>query len=136
MEKFIEKTEKHENTLTKILRKIIKQKDASIKQYKTENDELHQILQKQQSLLNKLNEENVKLGNQLLNSKSTSLHAIDKNNRSDKIKNEYVLFLIFSCYLFLRFKSFFLFVFQFIATKSKPKRATAHIATTQLANVE
>ena len=99
MEKFIEKTEKHENTLTKILRKIIKQKDDSIKKFKTENDELHQILQKQQSLLNKLNEENVKLGNQLLNSKSTSLQAIDKNNRSDKIKNEYVLFLIYSRYL-------------------------------------
>jgi hypothetical protein len=88
MDKFIEKTEKNENTLTRILRKIIKQKDDSIKKYKTENDELHQILLKQQNLLSKLNEENVKLGSELLNSKTNSIQAIQKNFESDKAKDE------------------------------------------------
>lgn len=61
MEHIAEKMEKHENALTKLLRKIIKQKDDTNKKLTDENAELREMLKKQQELIIKLNNENVQL---------------------------------------------------------------------------
>ena len=70
-EEFIEeKLSKHENFLTKLLRKLLKQKDEKIQQVKNENDQLKDLILKQQELINKLNNENIKLATVLKNNKT------------------------------------------------------------------
>jgi hypothetical protein len=61
MEFIEEKLNKHENFLTKLLRKLLKQKDETIQQVKNENDQLKDLILKQQELINKLNNENMQL---------------------------------------------------------------------------
>jgi hypothetical protein len=54
-------TARQENSLTLVLRTLIKQKEDTAQRYKTENLQLQQLLMKQQDLLNTLNEDNMKL---------------------------------------------------------------------------
>ena len=61
MERLKEKACKQENSFTLVLRTLIKQKEEIANKYKHENQELHKLLIKQQSLLNKLNEDNMNL---------------------------------------------------------------------------
>jgi hypothetical protein len=56
-----ERTSKQENSLTVVLRTLIKQKEDTAQRYKTENLQLQELLMKQQDLLNELNEDNMKL---------------------------------------------------------------------------
>ena len=61
MEVVNEKLSKQENGLTRLLRKLLRQKDEIIRQVKIENVELKELVLKQQELLMKLNDENTKL---------------------------------------------------------------------------
>ncbi len=71
MEFIEEKLSKHENCLSKLLRKLLKQKDETIKQVKNENEELKELLLKQQELIKKLNNENILL--------AKSVNEVDQN---------------------------------------------------------
>jgi hypothetical protein len=88
MDTFYERTEKQENALTKILRKIIKQKDDSLRKYKIENDDLKQIVLKQQALVNRLNDENIKLSQDLIEMKKNSIDTISNSSKNDRHKDE------------------------------------------------
>ena len=52
---------KQESSITNVLRMLCKQKETVANKYKSENEKLHTLLLKQQSLLNKLNEDNMML---------------------------------------------------------------------------
>jgi hypothetical protein len=49
----------HENSLTNLLRTLIRQKEDAAVRLKAENEHLKHLLVKQQNLLNKLNEDNM-----------------------------------------------------------------------------
>ena len=84
MEKLGEKSNKQENSLTAMLRIIIKQKDEIAQRYKQENRQLQELLFKQQNLLNKLNEDNMKL-NQNYNKLRNSYSRISCQSEENRI---------------------------------------------------
>jgi hypothetical protein len=61
MQRISEKIDEQENALSRMLRKIIKQKDDSLQKYKIENEELRTLVLQQQELLLRLNNENIQL---------------------------------------------------------------------------
>ena len=61
MEKIKCKANKHDNSYTMMLRVLIKQKEDIANNFKLENEKLQELLIKQQNLLNKLNEDNLRL---------------------------------------------------------------------------
>jgi hypothetical protein len=61
MEFITEKLSKHENGLTRALRKLLKQKNQTIKNINIENAELNKMILKQQDLVKKLNDENIEI---------------------------------------------------------------------------
>lgn len=68
------KTPSSGSSLTSLLRTLLQHKEADAEQLRTENDRLKHLLVKQQSLLNKLNEDNLVLANsQLGNFNSSSM---------------------------------------------------------------
>ena len=56
-----DKVIKQENVLSRLLRKLLNQKEEALKEVRIENSELKDLLLKQQKLINKLSDENVKL---------------------------------------------------------------------------
>lgn len=83
MERLKEKSNKQENSLTIALRTIIKQKEETANKYKLENQQLQSLLLKQQNLLNKLNQDNLKLSRKLQELKATP----ESSDRADKKKS-------------------------------------------------
>ena len=65
MDRVIEKTERLENGLTKLLRKFLKQKEEMARRYKEENDELNKLVSKQNEMIGDLRSENTKLCKEL-----------------------------------------------------------------------
>ena len=55
--------DQNENSLTSLLRTLLRQKEADGERLRGENERLKKLLVKQQSLLNKLNEDNLVLAN-------------------------------------------------------------------------
>jgi hypothetical protein len=77
MDKLSERSSKQENSLTVVLRTLVKQKEDTAQRYKAENLQLQELLMKQQDLLNMLNEDNMKLNknyNELRSSYSKMQH--------------------------------------------------------------
>jgi hypothetical protein len=81
MQRITAKIQEQENALTKVLRKIIKQKDESVQKYKLDNEELNLLIQRQQELINKLNAENIQLYSNLNDMKATAIQF-------DKLQSE------------------------------------------------
>jgi hypothetical protein len=59
------KTQKEENVLSRLLRKLLNQKDETIRLVKIENCELKELIVKQQNLIHKLNDENTLLAGKI-----------------------------------------------------------------------
>ncbi|CAF0747439.1 unnamed protein product [Brachionus calyciflorus] len=74
---------RQENSLTIALRTIIKQKDEISKKYKNENQQLQELLIKQQNLLNKLNEDNMNLNRKLQDIESSLNGKINSQSNLD-----------------------------------------------------
>ena len=79
MEFIEEKLMKQENGLTKLLRKLLKQKDDAIKNTKIENFELKELVLRQQEMINKLNSENMVLVKTISESKENQLIECNKS---------------------------------------------------------
>lgn len=84
MDRINEKLNKQENSLTRLLRKLLNQKDEQIKKQSIENAELKLLLLKQQELLNKLNDENMRLTNNLQAIKPQEDNTLSEQNKSLK----------------------------------------------------
>lgn len=87
MDRISDKLDKHENSLTRLLRKLLKQKDDHINKQSIENAELKQLLLKQQELLNKLNDENMRLTTKL-QSKNPQSHDIELYEQNKSLKQQ------------------------------------------------
>jgi hypothetical protein len=85
--------EEPSESYVQVLHVIIKQKNEIAEKYKLENDKLHKLLLKQQMLLNKLNQDNMRLGidhNELkMQIKYQKFSIIDNNKTDEYIKEEY-----------------------------------------------
>ena len=83
MEQIKTKVSKEENSFTNMLRMLCRQKDCIANNYKTENERLHNLLMKQQNLLNKLNEDNMALSrnNNELKSRNNLNRSTMKHSR-------------------------------------------------------
>lgn len=79
----VKSSRKHENSLTLALRTLIKQKDEVSKKYKHENQQLQELLIKQQSLLNKMNEDNMILNKKLHDLENSRLRDINSSSQSN-----------------------------------------------------
>jgi hypothetical protein len=86
MENIKRKMVEQENSYTCVLRTIIKQKEEIAVKFKKENDHLKKLLFKQQRLLNKLNEDNMRLNKQYTNSYAADYHTVNFSKVQSKPK--------------------------------------------------
>ncbi len=81
-----------------ILRTIIEQKEQTANKYKLENEHLHNLLLKQQDLLNKLNEDNLTLAriNQEFKSNLNRTYLTNHSNDTVLLTREEYYFTLFN----------------------------------------
>ena len=84
MEEIKKKVTKQENSFTNVLRMLCRQKDSIANNYKIENERLHNLLMKQQSLLNKLNDDNMALSRN--NSELKSRNNLNRSTMKNSTK--------------------------------------------------
>ena len=78
------KTSQEENVLSRLLRKLLSQKDETIRIVKIENYELKELLLKQQNLINKLSNENIIMTSKITDGdKSMAKHKSLVENNSN-----------------------------------------------------
>lgn len=82
------KTPSSGSSLTSLLRTLLQHKEADAEQLRSENDRLKHLLVKQQSLLNKLNEDNLVLANSQLANFNSSSMSRQMSQDEDEDENE------------------------------------------------
>ena len=114
-------TNKQESSMTNVLRMICKQKETVANKYKSENEKLHTLLLKQQSLLNKLNEDNMML-NRNNTGPQLAVTQSSKEEYDDHISNVNFIFLLIN--------SIYIYIYKTDGAEQESERATAGLSNT------
>lgn len=87
-------TKKNNLSFTNLLHILIKQKEQTANKYKTENEQLHNLLLKQQDLLNKLNADNMALSRSSSNNNNQKSIYYSINDTTKLTREEYIILKI------------------------------------------